>query len=231
MAEAAMTPEERDTLAGELALGVLEGEERAQALRLMLTDDGFAAEVDAWRDRLEPLCLGFGDVAPSNLWPSIERRLGTGGNVRALRIWRWSAIGSGALAASLAAVLLFRPLPQPVEIVRMPDKMAVAQLAGGEGATLLAANYDPVAGELRIRAVTMPTSELAPELWVIPEDGVPRSLGLVSAEGMSKMTVAEGHRKMIHDGATLAITMELRDGAPHAAPSSAPIAAGKISTI
>lgn len=218
-------------LAAELALGVLDGDDRARALRLSLADPTFAAEVDAWRGRLEPLCAGFGEVPPSNLWPSIERRLGAGDNVKQLRIWRWSAIGSGALAASLAAVLVFQPAPAPVEIVRMPDKLVVAQLAGGDGAALLAANYDPAAGELRIRAVTMPSSELAPELWIIPEDGVPRSLGLVSADGMSRMPVAEGHRKLMHDGATLAITMEPRDGAPHAAPSSAPIAAGKISTI
>jgi len=39
------------------------------------------------------------------------------------------------------------------------------------------------------------------------------------------------HRALLTDGATLAITLEPRDGAPHRAPSSAPIAAGKISTI
>jgi anti-sigma-K factor RskA len=231
-----LTPEQ-DLLAAELALGVLEGEERAQALRLSLADSAFAAAVDAWRARLEPLGEDFADAAPPDLWPAIEARLGdrgSGPSVGQLRFWRWSALGSGALAASLAAVLIFAPKPEPItvvrEVVRAPDTMAVAQL-GGEAGASLAANYDPGQGALRIRAIAMPASELAPELWVIPADGVPRSLGLVSASGTTHVAVPARLRALIVDGATLAITMEPVDGAPHAAPSSAPVAAGKISKI
>ena len=46
-----------------------------------------------------------------------------------------------------------------------------------------------------------------------------------------KMPVPMPHRKLMQDGAVLAVTMEPRDGAPHEKPSSAPVAAGKISTI
>jgi anti-sigma-K factor RskA len=226
---------ERDLLAAELALGVLEGEEHAQALRLSLADPAFAAAVDAWRARLEALGEDFTEAAPPDLWPAIDARLGDRGpSIGQLRFWRWSAIGSGALAASLAAVLVFAPAPEPVtvvrEVVRAPDTMAVAQL-GGEAGASLAANYDPGQGALRIRAIAMPASELAPELWVIPADGVPRSLGLVSASGTTNVAVPARLRALIVDGATLAITMEPVDGAPHAAPSSAPVAAGKISKI
>lgn len=232
MTEPLTAEQERDALAAELALGLLEGEERAQALRLRLADPEFAAAVAAWERRLDPMCAEFEARTPPNVWPAVERRLGgSSGDAAQLRRWRFAAIGSGAIAASLALVLLLRPLPAPVEIVRAPDRLVVAQLDGGEQGVLLAANYDPDAGELRIRVVKMPDSELAPELWIIPSDGVPRSLGLVTREGLSRMPVAEGHRAMMHDGATLAITMEPRDGAPHKAPSSAPIAAGKISTI
>ncbi len=230
MAEA-MNPEDRSTLAAELALGLIEGEERAAALRLQLSDPEFSAEVEAWRARFDPLCVGFAEAPAPELWPAIERRLGGLGNVVALRRWRFAAFASGAVAASLAAVLFLRPLPAPVEVVRMPDNMVVAALDGGENGALLAANYDPGHGMLRIRAVAMPASNLAPELWIIPADGVPRSLGLVSAQGRSMVEVPEAHRKLIHDGALLAITMEPRDGAPHEKPSAAPIAAGKISTI
>ena len=38
----ALTPSERDDLAAELALGLLEGEERAQALRLKIEEDAAA---------------------------------------------------------------------------------------------------------------------------------------------------------------------------------------------
>jgi len=226
---------EQDLLAAELALGVLEGDERAQAMRLSLADPAFAAAVAAWRARLEPLGEDFAETAPPDLWPAIEARLGDRGTtLRQLRFWRWGALGSGALAASLAAMLVFAPKPEPVtvvrEVVRAPDTMAMAQL-GGEAGASLAANYDPGQGALRIRAIAMPQSDLAPELWVIPADGVPRSLGLVSASGTTNVAVPARLRALIVDGATLAITMEPVDGAPHAAPSSAPVAAGKISKI
>ena len=225
------TPEERDALAAELALELVQGEERAAALRLQLSDPEFAAAVQGWRARLDPLCVGFAEAPAPDLWPAIERRLEGRGSTVKLRRWRFAAFASTAMAASLAAVLFLRPLPPPVEIVRAPDSLVVAQLDGGKTGALLAANYDPAQGMIRIRAVAMPASELAPELWIIPADGVPRSLGLVSAKGVSLVGVPEAHRKLVQDGALLAITMEPREGAPHEKPSAAPIAAGKISTI
>ena len=92
-------------------------------------------------------------------------------------------------------------------------------------------NYDAANGELRIRALKMPRSDLAPELWVIPADNVPRSLGLVSATGSMRMMVSPAMRGMMADGAMLAVTMEQRDGAPHKAPSSTPVATGPINKI
>jgi anti-sigma-K factor RskA len=226
-----LTPEERDALAAELALGVLAGEERAQALRLKLADPGFAAAVAAWEARLDPLGEAFGEVPPPAIWPAIERRLGTSDSVTQLRRWRIATVATGALAASLALILVLRPVSAPIEIVRAPEHVVMAELDGGEKGALFAANYDPANGMLRIKAMRMPESDLMPELWVIPADGVPRSLGLVSPTGMMKMPVPMGHRKLMQDGAVLAVTMEPRDGAPHDKPSSAPVAAGKISTI
>ena len=43
-------PAEPDVAAAELALGLLDGEERAAALRRMLAEPGFAREVERWRD-------------------------------------------------------------------------------------------------------------------------------------------------------------------------------------
>ncbi|WHU02481.1 anti-sigma factor [Sphingomonas sp. NIBR02145] len=227
-----MTPEERDALAAELALGLLEGDDRTRAMRLLLSDPEFAAAVDGWNLRFEPLYGQFEAQPSPELWPVIQRRLHGTDNRRmrrSLARWRIGAVASGALAASLAAILLLRPAP--VEIVRAPDRAVIAQLGSSDAPALLAAAYDPARGVLRIRAVRLPGSQLAPELWVIPADGVPRSLGLVSADGVSRVDVPVPHRALLSDGATLAITLEPRDGAPHKAPSSAPIAAGKISTI
>ena len=226
---------ERDTMAAELALGLLEGEERAQALRLTLADPAFAAAVDAWRGRLDPMYDGFEELPAPNLWPAIAVRLDGAGpdQSRATRFWRWTALGSGALAASFAlALLFFRPEPVTVvrEVVRAPAQVAVAQLGGREGA-MLAANYAPDDGDLRVRAIAIPDSRLAPELWVIPVGGAPQSLGLIGGRGVTRVSVPARLRALLVDGATLAVTMEPSDGAPHDAPSSTPIATGTISRI
>ncbi|MDT8760584.1 anti-sigma factor [Sphingomonas psychrotolerans] len=237
MADPHLPHEERAALAGELALGVLEGDARARALRLQLEDPDFAAMVMEWRERLGPLHEGFADAPPPDLWPAIERRLPDAGAVpvrilqRRLRAWRAGALASGVVAAALAVFLVVRPAPPPIEIVRAPDQVSIARLAGEANGALFAANYDPAQGQMRIRAVELAPSTLAPELWVIPADGVPRSLGLIAAQGTTNVAVSETHRALIREGATLAITLEPAAGAPHDRPSSAPIAAGTISTL
>lgn len=237
---------DREAMAAELALGLLDGDERAAALRLQLSDADFAAEVEGWRDRFAPLSAGFASASPpAALWAAIEARLGGDEETpaiaelplaisRRLGRWRAAAIGSSAVAAVLLAAIVLRPAPEPViqpVPVAADRPVTIAQLADESGGALLAARYMDEPGELMIRSAGMPTGDLAPELWVIPADGVPRSLGLVAIDGMTRVTVPIELRGLMADGATLAITMEPADGAPHDAPSSAPIAAGTISTI
>lgn len=226
---------ELDTLAAELALGLLTGDERARALRLSLSDRRFAEAVDAWRGRLDPMYAEFDEHPAPDVWPAIAARLGQGGADAGarLRLWRWATFGSGAIAAGFAAAfLLARPEPVTIvrEIVRAPAQITVAQLGGAEG-TLLAANYAPGDGDLRVRAVSLPTSDRVPELWIIPGDGVPRSLGLLEGAGTTTVKVPAALRALIVDGATLAVSLESREGAPHQAPSSTPIATGQITRI
>ncbi len=228
-------PGDRELLAAEYALGVLEGDALAMAQRRTLAEPGFADEVEAWRERLAGIALEAADhEPPAAVWSRISAAIGQtseGNNVatlRQLRRWRAGAIGAAALAAGLAGVLVM-PQPQVAPpTVEQPGPAVVAQLRGEDDGPVIAARYDPQTAELRLVSTDMGQSDLAPELWVIPADGVPRSLGLMQPAGDTRMTVAQGHRTMMADGATLAVTMEPRDSAPHAVPSSAPVASGKI---
>lgn len=239
-------PDDRDLLAAELALGVLEGEALALAQRRLMADPAFAEEVEAWRERLADIALEAEDVAaPDTLWPRIAAAIASenapsSGEVilmRRLRRWRIATIGTGAMAAALAGLLLIpqQDVVTPPASVPAPDPgplriapAVVAQLRGAEDGPIIAARYNPGTAELRLHSTDMGQGELAPELWVIPADGVPRSLGLIKPAGRTVLKVAEGHRSMMADGATLAVTMEPPATAPHAAPSSAAVASGKI---
>lgn len=229
-----LTPE-LDAIAGELALGVLEGEARARALRMVLANPDFAARVAMWQQRLEPLGAAFSEVSPPAVWRAIEAELDARERtkrVSALRIWRGSALVSGAVAAALTAVLVLAPVRQAsVPPAPMPAaSTAIAQLSG-EGDIVLAAELDTRQKLITIRAVTLPASKLVPELWVLDGAGVPRSLGLIRAGGTTSVTVPDDVRALLVDGAILAVSLETAEGAPHAAPSSTPIATGKIFAI
>lgn len=232
-----VSPEEQESLAAEFALGVLTGAEKAQALRLQLSDPAFAAEVARWEKRLGPLHLDYSaHEAPSSIWRGISARLERPtvdvSLRRSLQAWRTGALVSSALAASLATILLFRtPAALPVPVQQATQQLAVAQMVSPDANMMVAARYDPATAQLKLRADNMPQGKLSPELWVIPADGKPRSLGLISATGTTRMAVSPGLRVMLEDGVTLAITMEPAQSAPHDAPSSAPVAAGKITII
>lgn len=227
-----LRPDEDDiTLAAELALGLLEGEDLAAARRRQLADPAFAAMVERWLLDFTPLALGGFDVpVPAGLWQRIEMRLPgeDHGTVVALRRWRATAIATSAAAAVLLAILLLRPVPQPV--VLPPPPVVVAQITGTSGAAF-AARYDTEQGMLHVRTEAMPASRRAPELWVIPAGGKPVSLGLVAAQGRRDMVVAPAQRVLLAEGATLAVTMEDAATAPHVGPSGPPVAAGKITIL
>jgi anti-sigma-K factor RskA len=238
MAEVPLSAEERDGLAAELALCVLDGEERAAALRALMADPEFTpGQIEVWQRRLEPLYDEYTPVAPADkLWAGIAARIEPAnapqdGALRQLRIWRAGAMIAGAATASLALVLLFRPMPTSAPLPSSAAPVAIAQMTGAAEGPVVLARFDPATGRLSLRASAVKSGSLVPELWVIPADGKPRSLGLIAANTDSQLPVDAPLRAFITEGATLAVTMEPAAGAPHAAPSSAPVASGKISLI
>lgn len=214
-------------LAGEYALGLLEAAEEAMASARVAADPEFAAEVEAWRMRLHPLLEGVDEQAPKDLWPRIERSLPVitqDRGARALRWWQAGALVSTVIAAGLAAVLVLQPAPTPLVPAAAP---LVAALSGERGVSL-AAQYDGRDGQLLITPVRLDTGARVPELWVVPEDGKPRSLGLVRADRPTRVTIPEALRPHMHGGVTLAITPEPPGGAPGGTATGPIIASGTI---
>lgn len=235
-----LTPDQaRDALAAELALGLLDGQSRADALRLQLADPAFAAQVAAWEARFASLADEVAPVAPdARLWDAIAARLPaapvpSNGVVAALETrlnrWRVAAVGSGAVAAALAVALLTQPVPSPLPTPA--PQLAVARIEGDTAGALVRARYDGNSGVMLLRIEGLESGQLAPELWVIPAGGAPVSLGQIAPSGTATVTMDAPMRKLVRDGATLAITLEPVSPTPHAAPSGPPIAAGKITIL
>ncbi|MBW4330473.1 anti-sigma factor [Stakelama sp. CBK3Z-3] len=240
MTEPDWNSDEFDVLAGELAIGVLEGDARAEALRLQLSDARFAERVEAWQLRLGPLLSRIPETpAPASLWPAIERRLSDQTEQRpvsTLRRWQAATFVTGAAAALFAGLFFVRPSPEPVIVTRdVPRPVlvqaATARLGKADSGPSFAARYDPLADRLRIEADGVNAGERVPQLWVIPADGTPRSLGLISGSGSSQVAVPPALRAYLRPGSSLAVSLENTQGAPHTAPEGEIIATGTIFEI
>ena len=224
-----MTGDEPDIAAGELALGVLEGGERAAALRRVLAEPGFAAEVAWWRDQFASMIDAVPEVAPrAGLFERVENSIHTPLQpVR--RGWLWPSLtGVTSLAAAAAlAVLVLRPEPVPVT-PQAPALLAAAisTTAAGEPLTAI---YDPAAGTLRLTAAALADAQHSAELWVIGGDGVPHSLGLLRHGGVTALPIDPSLRARIAAAAVLAITVEPLGGSPSGAPTGPIVAKGTLS--
>lgn len=229
-----------EALAAEHALGVLSGRERAAAEARMASDPAFAREVEAWRDRLAPLTEEVAPVAPAPpLWAAIERALPANDDVADLRRsrsrWRTASFGAfGLMAASLAAVVVVlgsRP-PEGVAPAQPSAPLMSAQLVTEGGQQLFIAAYDPDRKALVITSLA--PQEAHPgkvhELWLIPADGQPRSLGIVE-RGVSKAMPMQAMAPMTQEGARLAITVEPPGGSPQVGPSGPVAAEGALARI
>lgn len=248
---------EREALAAEYALGVLDPADRRAAEDLVATDASFAAMVARWRGELTPLVETAPSVTPpANLWDRIEREIAPPARTYEapaplmaqkpslwanLAFWRGLSFATAGAAAVFAA-LLVSPQTAPTPTAAEPEPsfqqavtepMAAAPIAMEGGASLLAASYDPSHRQF----IVTPTgkyelqSSQVLELWIIVGDKAPRSLGVIDAANPRAYAMPEDVRADLAAGATLAVSIEPTGGSPTGAPTGAVIASGKLTQI
>lgn len=232
---------EASNLAAEYALGVLAGDELRRARQLARTDPNFRAEVARWSGRLAPMLDEIAAAPPpAAAWTAIQDRLGGGddGNVVQLRRsatrWRGIAVAMSAIAACLAIFIVVRPIPPaqaPVEVHRPAPAEPMLAMLGEDGkGTKVVASWDPSAQRL-VLAVTgdmPPDPRHSHELWVIPADGKPRSLGTMGTTRQMHMQLADALAQLLQQGATIAISVEPPGGSPTGAPTGPVVASGAL---
>jgi anti-sigma-K factor RskA len=216
-------------LAGEYVLGLLDPAENAVVQARVATDADFAAEVEAWRERLQPMAGGADASAPSHVWSGIQSQLPqpTGQDVGTGRLRFWQ--GLTAVSAALAAYFGFLAWQQPASVPA--EKPLIAAIGSETGSTAIAARYDAASGELLMTPVSLDTGQFYPEIWIVPADGKARSLGMMAEDKPTRVTVTPEMRQYMAQGAVLAITPEPQGGAPGGKATGPIIASGKITTI
>ena len=238
------TGEEADLLAGEFALGLLEGDDLADAQRRSLRDPNFAALVDRWNARLEPMLAQVPQADPDpSLWQRVatsleepEQRPAELDQVRRrLTLWRGYSVAATALAASLLLVIGLRPAaeaPAPVPAPAASQPVMVASLSPESGPVTLTASYDPTTNSLVVAPAAMnPVPGHDHELWIVPEDGTPHSLGLVASAEQRRMALPATLAPRLIETATIALSAEPAGGSPTGQPTGPIVASGKFVRI
>lgn len=229
-----------DALAAQYVAGTLRGPARRRFETLLAAHPALRQAVTEWRARLMPLTTAVEPQAPpASAWAGIERRLWPEATPaataaaaavpwwRALSFWR-AASGFATVAAISLAVLLATPQPQA------PPVVVVLQAAEGApaGASTFVASFSADGRSLVTRPVQPVALQVdrALELWAVPPQGAPRSLGLISASGLTVIRRDKLPQALLdqRNTAALAVSVEPPGGSPTGAPTGPVVFAGKL---
>lgn len=249
MADIDTLNEDEFLFAGELALGVLEGPDWSNAKQRQLADLAFAEAVEWWEERLARMAEEVGEFAPANsVLTGIHARIDAledGGSARVIPMdetrkgpAKWSVVlAAFGTAMAAAALVLYISVPagsgtiDPVQQGPASAKL-VAQLQDEAGGRKLAGIIDPEMQRLTINVSGLEAdSGKITELWVIPADGVPRSLGKIPGTGSFERELTDGEALLLTEGSALAVTFEIDDGLPHEAPTMPILVVGALDKV
>jgi anti-sigma-K factor RskA len=221
------------TLAGEYVLGLLPQSERVEIEARIAADSAFASIVESWAIRLQPLAEGLAPIEPpAGAWTAIEARIGARAAPKSLwdsvAFWRWTT--GLASAAALAAFILLNGALQ--DGARKDALVATLQSATQGSGPMLLAQVDMATGRLIIQpaGVQLPVNRVV-ELWVIPADGRPRSLGVIADTRASDMPMPGPAMPYLVADAMLAVSIEPMGGSPTGQPTGPVVASGKLQRI
>ena len=233
-------PDRADRLAAEYVLGTLQGPARRRFENLLAAHPALRQAVTQWQLRLQPLALSVAEVTPpAHLWPRIEARLfNTGANAASAltaaakpsawsawqRLALWRTISGVATAAAVALFVVGQQVPPaqaPIIIVLGANPDAAATLNASFVASVSA---DGRALVLKpINAVALSPGR-ALELWAVPAQGAPRSLGLVKEDGATTLL----RTQLLANTAAFAVSVEPAGGSTTGAPTGPIVSVGKL---
>jgi anti-sigma-K factor RskA len=231
-------PQLAERLAADYVAGTLRGPARRRFEALLPAHPVLRQAVREWQTRLMPLTVAIDPVKPpAAVWQHVQARVGGAAPSRAaapapvgwwqrLALWRGLAAFASVAALSLA-VLLANPGPAQAPIVVVLN--ATGQTV--DGAVVPATFVASISGDGR-SVVTRPVTQVnvqpdrALELWAVPGQGAPRSLGLISPQGTT--IVKKG--QLLENTDALAVSLEPPGGSPTGAPTGPVLWAGKLKT-
>ena len=220
------TPERRRALAADYAIGLMPPTARKRFEHLLLDDGALRAELARWQNHLtlltEPLVE---QPVPEHVWQAVVARIEPQTLHVPLKRPFWNWLRLGAVACSLLIVLT-------AGLLYNRDSVQYQ-------ATLLSGTAQP---GLRIEAhadyLKVQPLELAAvqagrslELWAIPVEGKPVSLGRIPADGDGRIALSQSQQQLIRVPVVLAVSLEPQGGSPTGQPTGPVLYQGPLATL
>ena len=220
------TPERRRALAADYAIGLMPPTARKRFEHLLQDDAPLRAELARWNTHLsqltEPL---LEQPVPDHVWQAIVARIEPQTlHVPARRPF-WSWVRLSALVCSLLIALT-------VGLLYNRDSVQYK-------ATLLSGTAQPgLSIEAHSDYLAVRPLELAAvdggrslELWAIPVEGKPVSLGLIPRDGDGRITLSQTQQQLIRIPVVLAVSLEPQGGSPTGQPTGPVLYQGPLASL
>ncbi|MGH8286219.1 MAG: anti-sigma factor [Steroidobacteraceae bacterium] len=212
-------PEVIDALAAEYVIGTLRGPARRRFDRYRAREWHIERRVSAWEDRLMPLAYTLAPVTPSpQVWLAIERRIAAESPPARRLVSRRSPRALAAVVATCAVLaggfLLWRagfaPGLEPIATIAAADARPIWQIEIDAAFT-------------RLRVVNIGAAPEEPgrafELWALPDEGAPVSLGLLPVSGRLERSLDPDQARALRAAPRVAVSLEPAGGSPTGAPT------------
>jgi anti-sigma-K factor RskA len=229
-------------LAGELALGLLDGETLKAALERREADPAFAAGVADWEARLTPFVAETAPVEPpERVWTRIEAATfspvaapAAANDDGRVRFWRrWAFGASGLAAASLGALIVLASRPEPVAPAPPePQPVRVASVAAN-GGVAVTVGVDPNDGALLVKAGEGLRAEgRVPYLWLMFPDGTVQWVAVVPVDRDGRLVLPPDVAARVGQAEAVAVSLEPQGVVPERNKPGGPvIGAGDLSDV
>ena len=225
-----LTREARHALAAEYVAGTLRGAARRRLEALARDDRELREILGRWESLLTPLAEDVQPVEPpARVWRAIEARIAPRAAPPAEKdsdagFWRSLAmLASGLAAVLLVTVLWFAP-------PRAADPSFVAVLTSADSAPRMVVSQSGDLVRVRVVKSWANVEGKSLELWALPKNGAPRSLGLVANDRDTEIRVSASDARLLAANA-LAVSLEPPGGSKSAAPSGPVLCSGAIAPV
>ena len=220
------TPALRRALAADYAIGLMSAAARRRFEQLLLDDAALRTELAQWQESLASLTETLPEhPVPDRVWQGITARI----EPQVLHVpekrpfWNWRRV---SIAACSIVVLVFLG-----SLYNRDDARYRATLLSADAQPAL--KVEAHADYLQVEPLTLAAvdADRSLELWAIPADGKPISLGVIPAGGKGKVELNEAQKALIGKPIALAVSLEPKGGSPTGQPTGPVLYQGALAAL